>query len=245
MAFFPGVPAIGSAEGGQMEYRKASKFAGLALVLVIAALPRNAGASDAEARALARTVLDSTTLEWSQTFSARESAYRAPKVLFTRLPRPHPARGAGYSPGELVTVDLGELEEIRAIFPRDGAALAALIIAHEVAHHVQFLETREGRYTRPADPAYELQADCAAGWWLGRANARQSVAQGAPLFAPPNLDLQLPRLFQALYTLKHRRLSSPSPAAVRRHGSNAQRIAAFEQGLAAVEASSCWSSAKI
>ena len=226
-----------------MESRKTLKSVGLALVLVIAALPRNAEASDVETRALALTVFDSTTLEWTQAFNAGESAYRAPKVLFTRLPRSHPARGAGYSPGELVTVDLGELEEIRAIFPRDGDALAALIIAHEIAHHVQFLEIRGGRYSRPTDPAYELQADCAAGWWLGRANARQGATQLAPLFAPPDLDLQLPQLFQALYTLKHRRLSSPSLSAARHHGSDAQRIAAFRRGLGAAEASSCWSSA--
>ncbi|WP_426030026.1 neutral zinc metallopeptidase [Caulobacter sp. DWP3-1-3b2] len=128
-----------------MDQRKALKSAGLALLLVLVTLPPAAGTSEGEASVLARKVLDSTTIEWSQPFSARGSAYRAPKVMFNRLPRLHPARGAGYSPGELVTLDLGELEETRAIFPRDGNALAALMIAHEVAHHVQFLEMREGR----------------------------------------------------------------------------------------------------
>ncbi len=62
-----------------MDQRKALKSTGLALLLVLVTLPQAAGTSEGEASVLARKVLDSTTIEWSQAFCARGSVTARPR----------------------------------------------------------------------------------------------------------------------------------------------------------------------
>jgi predicted metalloprotease len=186
-----------------------------------------------------RFLMTSTATEWSRVFSARGRPYQEPRVMITRLPRHHPERAAGYYRGLAITIDLGELEDIAALFPRDSETLTALVVAHEVAHHVQFLNRRYGKVLASPDPIYELEADCAAGWWLGRANAESVAASGAVRFPTKDLDRQLPRLFQALYTLQYRRLDAPPPEVAIRHGTDGERIAAFKHGLNITDPAQC------
>lgn len=186
-----------------------------------------------------RSVVESATTEWSEAFEAKDRRYPAPRVMLTRHPRHHPERAAGYYRGVAVAIDLGEIEDIEALFPREGETLTALVVAHEVAHHVQFLNINDGRPAASSAPAYELEADCAAGWWLGRANARHLAATGATRFSTAGLERQLPRLFQALYTLHHGRLDAPSLNMTQLHGADSERVAAFQRGLEAVDPALC------
>lgn len=196
-------------------------------------------ASQADPALGVQSIIESTTTEWSQAFSAHGRLYRAPRLLLTRHPRYHPERAAGYYRGLAVAIDLGEIEDIGALFPRDSETLTALVVAHEVAHHVQFLNVQEGGVAASPDPAYELQADCAAGWWLGRANVRDLATTGATRFSIQDIERQLPRLFQALYTLQYRRLDAPSPKIAARHGADGERIAAFQRGLNTADPARC------
>ena len=197
----------------------------------------SAGSNDPALRV--QSIIESTTTAWSRAFSARGRGYPAPRVMLTRHPRHHPERAAGYYRGLAVAIDLGEIEDIDALFPRESETLTALVVAHEVAHHVQFLNIRDGRPAASSAPAYELEADCAAGWWLGRANARHLATTGAARFPTEGLERQLPRLFQALYTLHHRRLDAPPRDMTRLHGADGDRIAAFQRGLAAADPALC------
>ncbi len=186
-----------------------------------------------------RSALESATIEWSEAFTAQDRRYPAPRVMLTRHPRHHPERAAGYYRGLAVAIDLGEIEDIEALFPRESETLTALVVAHEVAHHVQFLNIRDGRPAASSAPAHELEADCAAGWWLGRANARHLATTGAARFSTEGLERQLPRLFQALYTLHHRRLDAPPRVMTRLHGADGERIAAVQRGLEAADPALC------
>ena len=81
----------------------------------------------------------------------------------------------------------------------------------------------------------ELQADCYAGWWLSRANARSPLA-----YPIPNLDRRLPEMLSLLSILQAGRLSAASEAEI--HGAIPQRLDAIRQGMAAADPKTCGAS---
>lgn len=174
-------------------------------------------------------VVASATLEWSAAFAPAGRTYVAPRVIYLRVPKGHPARGTGYSPGVGLTVDLADMDAITAEFGADARTLVALIVAHELGHHVQFLLSGSARPA--ADPRREQQADCYAGWWLATANARAGVVH----YSVPSLDQQVPELFRLL----SRDRAANSEFATSTHGATADRIAAFGRGLAATGPNQC------
>lgn len=190
-------------------------------------------------RLLAQTIVASTSVEWSSAFAARELGYRDPKVVFIEPPRHHPARGFGYSRHGLVVVDLGEMADVQRLLGADGDAIVALMIAHEVAHHVQrLIDVRRGSVLSQGVKR-ELEADCAAGWWLGRASARNALTRQGPVFQVPDLARQLPRLLQSLDILRTGRLPTSEADYSAGHGLGSERIAAIRRGLASADVSVC------
>lgn len=203
----------------------------ISLVLALASAQTfgSAGSDDA-ARANLRLVtktLASTTAEWSPLFAESGSVYVAPRILFLEPARRHPSRGFGYSKHVGLIVDLGEMQDVRTTFKGDADALIALIIAHEVGHHVQHLVERHSRHQPPASDR-EQEADCAAGWWLRQANRRSRAATGEPLYRTDLVDRHLPRLFRILARLKDGLTTDRDPDFV---VPEAQRLAAFARGL--------------
>ncbi|MDO8911226.1 MAG: neutral zinc metallopeptidase [Phenylobacterium sp.] len=183
---------------------------------------------DARLRRRVQTVVESTTQEWSAVFQAHGVAYAAPRVLMLRSPIGHPARGAGYMRELGVVIDLNDMAALDTVFVRNGA-LEGLVIAHEVGHHVQTM-TNPGLTERSQSP--ELQADCYAGWWLGRAQARNPTD-----FPLPDLERRLPEMLSLLSVLQAGRLSAASEAEV--HGSIPQRLNEVRRGMAAEDPKVC------
>lgn len=177
----------------------------------------------------------SATIEWTAAFAQRGGVYVAPRLIVLDRPEGHPARGAGYSPGVGLVLDRGDVDQLLDAFHGDGPSLVALLVAHEVGHHVQFLM---GEDPLVQGAARERQADCLAGWWIARAQAR-ARGSGEPVPYPP-VDLRV-RLPEALALLTRLQSGQPDAAAINAgsHGPLPERIAAFEAGIAAVEPWTC------
>lgn len=131
-------------------------------------------------------ILASTEDEWAAVFAERGASYRPPTlVLFTDVVRSAcgtagAATGPFYCPlDEKVYLDLGFFREL-AQLGGPGDFAAAYVVGHEVGHHVQTLtgtaqEVRDAQRrgsgrANALSVALELQADCYAGVWAGRAN---------------------------------------------------------------------------
>ena len=181
-------------------------------------------------------VIRSTTEEWDAAFAAAGRNYAPPRTVFVSPPRNHPARGSGYARG-IVFIDAGEVADIKSLFPVEADALTAIVVAHEIGHHIQALQ-RAHQPNRPVpEMGLELQADCAAGWWLARANARSEAKTGQPRYLVPDLGGQLPRLVLALDLLNYRfsvrsRGGGGGGGGVDPHGAASRRAAAIERGEA-------------
>jgi len=138
-----------------------------------------------------RAILGDTEDVWSETFQAKGKTYEPPRlVLFSGMVRSgcggaSAASGPFYCPSDhKIYLDLGFFDEMRQRLGGGGDFAQAYVIAHEVGHHVQALlglarEVDEAR--RMQGPVQgdegplvrmELQADCLAGVWANRAQAR-------------------------------------------------------------------------
>lgn len=177
----------------------------------------------------------SATVEWTAAFSQRGGVYVPPRVIVLDRPEGHPARGAGYSPGVGLILDRGDIDHLMDAFPDDGPSLVALLVAHEVGHHVQFLMGDDPLVQRAAR---ERQADCLAGWWIARA---QSRARGSGHPVPYSLGDLRTLLPEAVALLTRLQSGQPDAAAINAgsHGPLPERIAAFEAGMAATEPWTC------
>lgn len=212
-----------------------TSLSGLALTtsaMLLLPWPTNLGASPsrsqaAERRAFAEKVLASTNAEWIQYFTAHGRIYQAPMTMFMQLPEGHPARGFGYIPRLGVYVDLSDMIDIQQVQPASANLITALILAHEVAHHVQREVKKTGQLDRASVMARELEADCAAGWWLSKANARSRIATGKPFLVAQDLAAELAR---ALNLLTGREGGGRSIVNVT-HGEVGDRVSAIELGM--------------
>jgi predicted metalloprotease len=138
-----------------------------------------------------RAILGDTEDTWSAFFESRGGVYEPPRlVLFSGMVGSgcggaSAASGPFYCPSDhKVYLDLSFFDEMRARLGGGGDFAQAYVIAHEIGHHVQTLIglTREVEEARrqgvdvKGDEGLlvrqELQADCFAGVWANRAQAR-------------------------------------------------------------------------
>jgi predicted metalloprotease len=186
-------------------------------------------------------VLHTTERTWTEILAQQGIRYPAPKlVLFagavpTACGTGQSATGPFYCPGDQkVYIDLRFYELLRTRFQAPGDFAQAYVIAHEVGHHVQNVlgtSAQVERARRRAGEAQanalsvklELQADCYAGVWAHYNETRlepgdiEEAIQAATAVGDDTLQMQaqghvVPESFT--------------------HGSAAQRVHWFKQGMA-------------
>lgn len=191
----------------------------------------------------ASMVLADTEDTWGAIFQNGGRQYREPKlVLYTGATRS--ACGVGqaemgpfYCPADAkVYLDLAFFDELHNRFRAPGDFAQAYVIAHEIGHHVQNLlgvsekvqQARERLSERQANQLsvrLELQADCLAGVWAHHADRSRKVLEAG------DVDEAL----GAAAAIGDDRLQKQAQGyAVPdsfTHGSAAQRVRWFRQGL--------------
>lgn len=94
------------------------------------------------------------------------------------------ATGPFYCPGDQnLYLDFDFFDELKREFKSPGDFAQAYVIAHEVGHHVQNLlgtmdKVQRAGQSNQLSVALELQADCYAGVWANRAQAKGLVEAG-------------------------------------------------------------------
>ena len=188
-------------------------------------------------------VLADTEDTWSQYFRANGSRYVEPKlVLYTGAVQSacgyaRSAVGPFYCPADQkVYIDLSFYRDLKNKFQAPGDFAQAYVIAHEVGHHVQnllgisdkvrALQSRESQVeANQLSVRLELQADCFAGVWANQAQrSRQVLEEG---------DIE--EALNAASSIGDDRLQQQSKGYIVpesfTHGSSAQRVRWFKQGL--------------
>lgn len=205
---------------------------------------------DATAHFVAK-VLNDTEKTWHQVFKEAGHTYEDPKlVLFrgatqTACGAGQAAMGPFYCPMDRkVYIDLAFYDELRQRFHAPGDFAEAYVIAHEVGHHVQNLLGISERVRRAQQHAseaqanalsvrLELQADCLAGVWANRANATRKILEEG------DVDEAL-RAATAIGddTLQRESRGVVVPESFT-HGTSAQRVRWFRQGLESGSIAQC------
>ena len=208
-----------------------------------------AGQKD-EATQFVSVVLAETEDTWNQVFRNLDKRYEPPKlVLYNGMVQSacgtsSAASGPFYCPGDhQIYLDLSFLNELQRMgAPGDFAF--AYVIAHEVGHHVQNLvgianqvRAQQARASRAQGNALsvrmELQADCLAGVWISHTENRNSILEAG--------DVE--EGLEAAAAVGDDRILSQAGRRVDReaftHGSSAQRIKWFKQGMRSGDIQSC------
>ena len=213
-------------------------------------VPVETPANDAEARFVSMVLAD-TEATWQAIFEQGGGRYVEPKlVLFTGATRTacgvgQAAMGPFYCPGDQkVYIDLAFYDELRTRFRAPGDFAQAYVIAHEVGHHVQNLlgisgKVHEARQRlseaegNQLSVRLELQADCFSGVWAHHADRARQVLEAG--------DIE--EALGAAAAIGDDRLQKQAQGyAVPdsfTHGSSAQRVRWFKQGLASGDLKHC------
>jgi predicted metalloprotease len=197
-----------------------------------------------------KQILATTEDTWQQIFREGGKQYPNPKlVLFSggvqsACGMAQSATGPFYCPGdEKLYLDLSFFDELAQRFGAPGDFAQAYVIAHEVGHHVQkqlgitdkvdqYRQQGGGEANR-ASVMLELQADCFAGVWANRTEARQHVLQAG------DIDEGL----RAAAAVGDDRIQKETRGRVVpdsfTHGSSEQRVRWFRRGFESGKVDSC------
>jgi predicted metalloprotease len=207
--------------------------------------------ADDERAAFVSAVLGDTEDTWHALFSQMGRDYREPKlVLFSNAVESacgfaQAAMGPFYCPGdEKVYLDVSFFDELHDRFGAPGDFAQAYVIAHEVGHHVQKLlgiadqvqaarQQADEREANELSVMLELQADCFAGVWGYHADKSRHLLEQGDIEEGLNAaaaigDDRLQRQTQGYVV----------PDAFT-HGSSAQRVHWFKEGLSTGDPNSC------
>jgi uncharacterized protein len=213
--------------------------------------PGTAPPADDEAAQFVATVLGYTEDTWRELFKQMGRTYREPTlVLFSgqvgsACGFAQAAMGPFYCPADAkVYVDLSFYQELRQRFGAPGDFAQAYVIAHEVGHHVQNQlgiaeQVQNARQQVDESQAnalsvmMELQADCLAGVWANHTEQAQQILEQGDIEEGLNAaaaigDDRIQRQTQGYVV----------PDAFT-HGSSAQRVHWFREGLDSGEVQTC------
>lgn len=189
------------------------------------------------------TVLADTEDVWGQMFRQGGGRYQEPKLVLFRGSTPtacgagQAAMGPFYCPADQkVYIDLGFYETLKNQLGAPGEFAQAYVIAHEVGHHVQNLlgiseklDQQRGRISQSQynqlSVRLELQADCFAGVWAHHAQSARQILENGDIESAMNAAAKIGD--DALQKQSQGRVVPESFT----HGTSAQRMRWFEQGL--------------
>lgn len=197
-------------------------------------------------------VLASTEDTWGKIFQQSGQRYPAPKLILFRGATPtacgtgQSAMGPFYCPGDKkIYIDLAFYDEMKNRLGASGDFAEAYVIAHEVGHHIQTITGTSEQVQRAKRSArsqaeanrysvmQELQADCYAGVWAhhdDRANnllERGDIEEGMRAAEAIGDD-----------ALQKKAQGYAVPDSFT-HGSSAQRMRWFKQGLQSGNVQQC------
>lgn len=194
-------------------------------------------------------VIDDIQKTWAADFAKRGESYsRAKLVLFSGAVRSgcgaaESAMGPFYCPADhKAYIDLSFYRELKSRFGAPGDFAQAYVIAHEIGHHIQNLLQIEPRVRRQqrANPEstnqlsvrMELQADCFAGIWAKSTDQRNLLEAG-------DVDEALNCASAIGDDRLQRQAGRNVNAETFTHGSSAQRVRWFKQGMAKGTVEAC------
>jgi len=204
-------------------------------------------ASEDELRQFVGVVVKDTETYWTDYFAKQGQTYTPPKVVLfsgqtdSACGTADTASGPFYCPNDQkVYIDLAFYQQLRDQFGAPGDFAQAYVIAHEVGHHVQNLvgtlpKFNQARQSMSQDQAnaysvrIELQADCYAGTWA-KGEFDAGFLDNGDTDEAINAANQI-----GDDTLTHNTISPRQYT----HGTSAQRMKWFKQGLTTGDPSQC------
>jgi predicted metalloprotease len=196
-------------------------------------------------------VLADTEDTWSKIFRENGLVYQEPKlVLFTGTVQSacgyaQAAMGPFYCPADQkVYIDLSFYQDLKTRHNSPGDFAQAYVVAHEIGHHVQNLLGISRKVqslqrqvseveSNQLSVRLELQADCLAGVWANRANQERQIIETG--------DVE--EALTAASNIGDDRLQKQARGYVVpdsfTHGSSAQRVRWFKQGLTTGDINQC------
>jgi predicted metalloprotease len=196
-------------------------------------------------------VLGSTERTWSGIFAKDGQDYPEPKLVMfsgfvqSACGKAQSAMGPFYCPGDQkVYIDLSFYQDMKNKLGAPGDFAQAYVVAHEVGHHLQkvygILDKVQAARSRMSEEdgnalqvRTELQADCFAGIWAQEANARANILEEGDVEEGLN----------AAAAIGDDRLQKRSQGFVVpesfTHGTSAQRVRWFKQGMTAKSVRDC------
>ena len=183
-----------------------------------------------------RAVLGQTEQVWTQVFAERGQRYEPPVLVLydggtqTGCGFGEAATGPFYCPVDhKLYLDLSFFRQMQQQLGAPGDFAEAYVIAHEVGHHVQNLtgnmEQAGGRGAQGGSVRLELQADCYAGVWANRAEARNRILETGDVQEALNAASAV-----GDDKLQQQTRGQVSPDSFT-HGTSAQRARWFNRGL--------------
>jgi uncharacterized protein len=209
-----------------------------------------APADDQMGKFVSRVLADTEDV-WGRAFKAFGKTYKEPQlVMFSGATRTacgtgQTAMGPFYCPNDQkVYIDLAFYEQLKRQFNAPGDFAQAYVIAHEVGHHVQTLlgiadkvqqmkERLDERQSNALQVRMELQADCLAGVW---ANLNEQLR---PRLEQGDIEEALNAATQIGDDMIQRKTTGRIVPDAFTHGTAAQRVKWFKQGITTGNIQSC------
>ena len=204
-----------------------------------------------EMRKFVGHVLADTEDVWGRAFKSFGKTYEEPQLVMFRG-QTRTACGAGqtamgpfYCPNDhKVYIDLAFYDQLKRQFNAPGEFAQAYVVAHEVGHHVQTLlgitgkiqqlrENMDEKQSNQLQVRMELQADCLAGVW---ANLNEQLK---PRLENGEIEQALNAASQIGDDTLQRRMTGHIVPDAFTHGTSAQRVKWFKQGISSGQIQGC------
>jgi len=199
--------------------------------------------ADDDRASFTKVVMADTEDVWSKLFSEMGKTYQAPTLVLFRdgvqsaCGMASAATGPFYCPGDQqVYIDLSFFRELQERFHAPGDFACAYVVAHEVGHHIQYLNGTSDKMARlrqqVSEEEYnkysvklELQADFLAGVWAHHAQQMKNILESGDVEEALNAASQI-----GDDKLQEEAQGRVVPESFT-HGTSAQRVYWFKKGF--------------